>query len=177
MAKSNFQMMWDAFPDHTKYPTLRSLFTFIGGSLTKNIDSPGFGESGNTCAVRMSRALNYATLPIAAKLVKKLSIETMTGDDGKLYIFRVREMRTYLKSTLGGTPSTVTKGFDTAFVKKKGIVAFDVDGWSDASGHLTLWDGSAFREPVHDDFRNLKDDPNTKKVVEPHTTKMTLWEL
>jgi hypothetical protein len=123
----------------------------------------------------MSRALNYGNLPVSAKMVKSLGIATMTGADGKLYIFRVRELKIYLRSVLGVTPSKVFKNFDQAFIGKQGIVAFDVSGWSDASGHIALWNGSAFRE-AHDDYRNLKDNPNTAQI-EPSTTAMTLWEL
>lgn len=175
MAKPSFAMMWQAFPDHIKYPTLRDLHTFIGGSLITNIDVPGFGEKGNTCAVRMSRALNYGNLSVSAKLTNSLGIPTMTGADGKLYIFRVRQLKTYLHSALGVAPSKVSTDFDQAFAGKQGIVAFDVVGWNDASGHVALWDGATFREQ-HDDYRNLKDDPKTTRI-EPATTAMTLWVL
>ncbi len=94
MAQPNFKMMWQAYPDHEKYPTLRQLHTFIGGKLKANIDVPGFdGELGNTCAVRMSRALNYGNMEISSKLVKSLKLETLVGEDGKQYIFRVLEMK------------------------------------------------------------------------------------
>lgn len=175
MAKPNFAMMWTAFPDHVKYPTLRSLHTFIGGTLAKNIDGAGFGEKGNTCAVRMSRALNYGNLPISGKLTRSLGITTMTGADKKLYIFRVRQLKTYLGSALGASPTKVSKGFGEAFAGKSGIVAFDVNGWSDASGHIALWDGAAFREE-HDDYRGLKDDPATASV-EASVAAMSLWAL
>lgn len=175
MAQPNFKMMWQAFPDHTKYPTLRDLHTYIGGKLVNNIDVPGFGVNGNTCAARMSRALNYGNLPISTKLTKSLKIETMTGADGMSYIFRVRDMKTYLASALGVTPVKVSKDFDKAFVGQQGIVSFDVAGWSDASGHVALWDGSAFRE-LHDDYRNLTDNPATTQI-EATTTRMTLWAI
>lgn len=99
----------------------------------------------------------------------------MTGADGKLYIFRVRELKTYLRSAMAVTPVTVSKDFSKAFIGQKGIIAFDVSGWSDASGHVALWDGSAFRE-AHDDYRSLKDNPKTTKV-EPTTKAMSLWTL
>ena len=175
MAKPDFAMMWQAFPDHAKYPTLRDLHTFIGGTLIKNIGVPGFGESGNTCAVRMSRALNYGNLPVSAKLTKSLGIKTMTGADDKLYMFQVRQMKVYLHTALGVTPSKVFKNFGEAFMNKQGIVAFDVTGWNDASGHVALWDGAAFREQ-HDDYRGLKDDPKTARI-EATTKAMTLWSL
>lgn len=176
MAQPNFDMMWTSFPDHLKYPTLRDLHTFIGGTLVKNIDAPGFGEKGNTCAARMSRALNYGNLPISGKLVKSLGLNTMTGGDGKLYIFRVKELKTYLAAALGVTPVKVMSGFDAAFQGKRGIIAFDVVGWSDASGHVALWNGTGFRENDHDDYRGLQDDPSTTRV-EATTKGMTLWPL
>ncbi len=175
MAKPSFELMWSSFPDHIKYPTLRELHNHIGGALAKNIDVPGFGPTGNTCAVRMSRALNYGNLPISPKLVKQLKMSAMTGEDGKLYIFRVRDMKTYLAKALAVHPVKVTKDFGQAFLGKSGIVSFDVVGWSDASGHLALWNGTEFRESV-DDYRGLKDDPATP-LIEPATQAMTLWEI
>lgn len=70
MSKPSFKQMWVNFPTHKQYPTLRDLHTFIGGALLKNIGAPGFPANGNTCAVRLSRALNYGTMPISEKLAK-----------------------------------------------------------------------------------------------------------
>ncbi len=176
MAKPDFALMWKSFPDHDRYPTLTSLHTFIGGQLEKNINIPGFGPNGNTCAVRMSRALNYAGFPLSSKVLSALKLHPLTGADKKLYLFRVSEMSTYVANALGVTPITVTKDFDSAFAGKRGIVAFSVKGWSNASGHLALWDGVNFKEPGHDDYRNLKDNPATP-LVEPQTTRMMLWPL
>lgn len=172
MAKASLTMMWDAFPDHTKYPTLRSVHTYIGGALKKNIDVPGFeGDNGNTCAVRMSRALNYGNFPLSTKLIHTLKLNSISGEDKLNYLFRVRELKIYLASALGTTPVKITKNFASAFHKQKGIVAFDVAGWSNASGHVALWDGTSFLEPDHDDCR---------KDTVLHGAKlmaMTLWPL
>lgn len=132
--------------------------------------------TGNTCAVRMSRALNYANMPISAKLTKAHKITTMTGADGQLYIFRVRELKIYLAAALGVTPVKVFKDFDKAFMGQRGIVVFDVMGWPGAGGHIALWDGKVFRENAHDDYRNQRDDPTTA-INEGTTTGMTLWHL
>lgn len=176
MSKPNFKMMWDHFPTHKKYPTLRSLHTFIGGALVKNIEAQGFGPNGNTCAVRMSRALNYAHFPISAKQAKAHKISTMTGADGKLYIYRVRELKVYLEAVLGVTPIKVFKDFDKAFMGRQGVVVFEVSGWRSAGGHIALWNGKEFREDSHDDYRNQRDDPATA-INEGTTTGMTLWPL
>ena len=176
VAKPNLDLMWKIFPDHTLYPTLTTLFTYIGGQLASNVQVPGFGPTGNTCAVRMSRAFNYGAMPISAKLVASLRLHPLVGADKRPYLFRVSEMRTYIAHALGVASRTVTRNFNTAFTGKRGIVAFEVRGWSDASGHVALWNGSAFKEPKHDDFRLLADDPATPKH-EPATTRMTLWPL
>lgn len=175
MAQPSFQMMWDAFPDHVQYPTLKDLHTFVGGQLARNIDVPGFGPKGNTCAVRVSRALNYAAMPLSHKTIKAHKLNPLLGGDKKLYLFRVREMKTYLAHALGVTPVRVQKDFASAFAGRRGIVSFDIQGWSDASGHIALWDGSSFREPAFDDYRNLQDDPATTKVEA--VTAMRLWPL
>lgn len=175
MAKPSFDSLWANFPDHTKYPTLKDLFTMIGAQLARNIEEPGFGPNGNTCAVRISRALNYANHPIRYKTTKALDLNPLLGADKKLYLFRVSEMRTYLKHTLGVTPKTVKKDFGTAFADTRGIVAYRITGWSDATGHIAFWNGKEFREP-HDDYRALKDDPTTK-AKEAAVEEMVLWPL
>lgn len=176
MAQPNFDLMWKNFPDHARYPTLKVLFESIGGQLTRNVGVPGFPANGNTCAVRMSRALNYGAMPISARQIAALKLHTLKGADDLLYLFRVRELNTYLRTVLGVTPKTVTKDFGSAFARTRGIVSITVEGWSDASGHVALWDGTAFREPQYDDFRLLQDDPATARR-EPRTTRMTLWPL
>jgi hypothetical protein len=176
MAKPAFDLMWANFPDHARYPTLTTLHTFIGGQLANNIDVPGFGPKGNTCAVRMSRALNYGNMPLSSKRISQLKLSALRGADKKLYLFRVTDMTTYISNALGVSPIIATKNFDKAFTANRGIVAFTVQGWGDASGHLALWNGTSYKEPAYDDFSNLRDNPATPKV-EPQTVRMTLWPL
>ncbi|MEN9866619.1 MAG: hypothetical protein RL748_2209, partial [Pseudomonadota bacterium] len=96
--------------------------------------------------------------------------------DEKHYIYRVQDMRKYLAAGLGVSPIVALNNFDHSFTTHKGIVAFDVSGWNNASGHVALWNGKKFREPKHDDYRNLRDDPTTP-VKEPETKRMSLWAL
>ena len=174
MTQPNFLLAWAAYPDHKRYRTLATLHHFIGGTLQQNIETPGFSPLGNTCAVRMSRALNYGAMPINAKITRRLKIPTMTGGDGKLYIYRVAALKLYLQEALGATPIKVFKDFDTAFHGTRGIVAFDIAGWQSSSGHIALWDGKQFREMEYDDYRRQRDDPATHGN-EGTITGMTLW--
>jgi hypothetical protein len=175
VAKPDFDLMWRLFPDHVKYPNLESLFTFLGGGLKRNIYEDGFGPEGNTCAVRMSYVCNYGGLLLHGSTLKALDLHPLWGDDHKAYLFRVREMKKYFANQLGRPNEIVKKDFMSAFAGKRGIVAYDVANWSDASGHLALWNGKEFRE-THDDYRSLQDDPTTE-VKEAQVTQMALWVL
>ena len=55
-------------------------------------------------------------------------------------------------------------------------MTFTVEGWSNATGHIALWDGKAFEEPAYDDYRILRDNPETR-TREPETVAMNLWAV
>ncbi len=114
------------------YPTgtVAEVLELIGGKVKAN-------NFRNTCAIRISRALNYSGHAIPA-----LKGETVSGADGHQYIFRVTTMKRYLTKTFGnpdfsGEPVDAPRALTLA----KGIIAVDVSGWSDATGHVTLWSG------------------------------------
>jgi hypothetical protein len=94
----------------------------------------------NCCTIRMSRALNGAGAPIPKNYP---GMTTVSGADGKRYAIRVKEFRIYLRTTYGA-PTLTARGGAVAdsFRGKQGIIVFDVRIWSDASGHVDLWDGS-----------------------------------
>lgn len=94
----------------------------------------------NLCTVRMSRALNGAGAPIPNGAP---GLTTVRGGDGKRYAIRVKEFRQYMRATYGA-PTLTERGGVVAdsFRGKQGIIIFDVRVWSDASGHVDLWDGS-----------------------------------
>ncbi len=124
----------------------------------------------NTCAVRLSRALNYCPGHAIPKLVTLL---TVTGADHKRYGLRVKEMQRFLKRRYS-QPTVVeaaTNGVidKTKFLNKTGIITFDVVGWEDATGHFTLWDGEfLIWAPGHDYF-------NFSIPAGPHVVKASLW--
>lgn len=129
----NFRRMWDEFPRGTSDEVKKR----IGGS----VDAAWIT---NTCAIRVSRCLNYAGQPLP---VKYPGMTTLKGGDGKRYGFRVRELKLYLRG-VHGAPAVSHAVTDesgavpAAFTGKQGIICFDVTGWSDATGHFDLWDGA-----------------------------------
>jgi len=170
--KPSLQKLWAAFPDHIRYPTLKDLYTMLGGAATKNIDAPGFGPNGNTCASRLSVAFNNGGNPIELAAATVAHAQTFPAADGSRIIFRVADFRSYLLRTLGKPQIDDTSPFDHAFLRKKGIIAFSVN-WQGATGHIALWNGTSYREPSHDNYATYVNAtyPNVR------TSRGELWEL
>ena len=169
MAKPHLDALWRAFPDHVQYPTLKDLYSWLGGTAEKNIYVQGFGPGGNTCASRLSVAFNKAGAAIQSSLAPGKTIGTA---DGSRIIYQVAAFRQYLLKTLGKPTLDKITPFDDAFRGKKGVIAFSVN-WRDASGHIALFNGAAYREPDHDNYSAYVN------AVDPkiRTTLGEFWEL
>jgi hypothetical protein len=128
-----FDLMWDAFP----HGSASEVKTLIGGNVNADWIT-------NTCTIRVSRALNYAGFAIPGNIP---GLTTVKGGDAKRYAFRVAELRRYFRAVLG--PPTVTGLTPQDFEGKRGVIVFEVSGWSDASGHFDLWDGY---QPAHAEY-------------------------
>lgn len=170
MIKPKLRNLWTAFPDHVAYPTLKDLYTMLGGSARQNIDAPGFGATGNTCASRLSVAFNKGGAPISRAVATSVGARTIGAGDGSRIIFAVAEFRTYLLRVLGKPALDNVTPFDDSFRGRKGIIAFGVTGWDDATGHIALFDGRAYREPSHDDYSSFA-------AGAKRTFRGELWEL
>lgn len=164
--------LWKAFPDHTQYPTLKDLYEMLGGTVEKNINVPGFGPKGNTCASRMSVALNKGGAPINRSLALSVKARSISAADNSQIIFNVADLRNYLRLTLGEPQIDSDSPFDSEFRGKKGIIAFSVN-WSDATGHIALWNGANYREPAHDDYSTFVS--SVKPSV--RTSSAEFWSL
>jgi hypothetical protein len=116
------------------YPkgSAEDVFDLIGGKVKAN-------NFTNSCAIRLSRSLNYSGHPVSY-IPPNL---TVSGGDKNWYIYRVTEIVKYLTIKFG-PPDIVVKNkpYQPELRGKKGIIVFEVDGWDDASGHATLWDGN-----------------------------------
>jgi hypothetical protein len=108
-----------------------------GGFVEKNINNPDPAQRwSNTCAVRMSYIFNEAGLTIPA-----IPRQTVSGADKRQYFYRVRNLITFLRHRWG-EPDVVQYPPSGEFSGRKGVILFEVSGWSDAQGHATLFDGS-----------------------------------
>lgn len=162
------------------------LYDAIGGGLPDDL-ARDRNNYENSCAIRMSRGLNYSgiALPKAPS-----SSGNRIGKDGFNYWLRVADLKVFLiKLMHNNYPLTEENGGPTAvnsFLGKKGIIVFDVSGWTNASGHFTLWDGKNLRYVGRDTRHN--DPSNTERYyfsmeyttpsgTTVKTTKIRLWEL
>jgi len=104
----------------------------------------------NYCCVRVSHALMRAGHKITQKSDYK-------DADGNKYIIRVVSMKSYMTGTFG-EPLKVT---ESSAKGKQSIICFDECGFSDATGHFDLWNGS---NAAYKEYWNK-------------TTKVYLWEF
>lgn len=120
------------------------VFALIGGHVQQN-------NFPNSCVVRISRALNYSGQPIH----RGVHALTVSGADHKWYAFRVAEFETYMRHEYGAPQVQADAAKDTgptprtAFAGRRGVIAFRVKGWSNATGHFDLWNGARC---VHEDY-------------------------
>lgn len=133
----------------------------------------------NTCALRMSYALNYGGIPIQPTPDTKILI----GGDKKLYVLGSQDIRNFLyvkwKYQKPYNPKYMdSKQENQSFYqdellqfKKNGIVVMRIDGWGESAyGHATLWDGKD--KKFVDDSNYLLDDRD--KVI---VRQFYFWEL
>lgn len=173
-----------SWADMSKYYPSKAVATptlydqMIGGAFRKLYDHPAFK---NTCAVRMSYALNRSGIRLGTAPSKG---GTYVGGDGFKYWIRVKDLQQFLDDRFKGADETLTlapvsstldpggKEFQKKYEERKekatiwldsrlkgraGIVVFNVAGWMDASGHFTLWDGErlSYAAPHDDSSNNL----------------------
>ena len=146
---SKLQQSGSLFSDvEANYPgegnSAGDVYKMIGGKVAMNyVFDPETGEESNSCTLRVCRGLNYGGVKV--KVLDK-TILYGTGGDGLKYIYRVRDMIKQLNAMFG-KPGIVKAPADpdyrSAFAGNRGIIAFEVSGWGDATGHVTTWDGSS----------------------------------
>ena len=137
----SFAKMMQSYPN---FDSAAEVFSLIGGMVEAN-------HFSNSCVIRVSRALNYAGDPV--RLGRGAHV--VSGKDQKWYAYRVAEFVTYMKNEYG-PPTVVARAphgrpptTKTAFMGKRGVIAFKVAGWNDATGHFDLWDRD---HCIHDEY-------------------------
>src|SRR5687768_6672602 len=82
--------LWNEYLDYKDYPSA-VVKQMIGGQVDSTMIT-------NTCAVRLSRTLNYNNLKLPGNYP---NLNYVKGADGLRYAYRVREIRRWMISKLG----------------------------------------------------------------------------
>ncbi len=122
----SFDLLWAKYPNGAP----EAVKAMIGGKANA-------AWITNTCTIRISYAFNKAGSPIPGGFP---GLNTVRGADGMHYAYRVAEFHRFMESRFGKPPVV---GGRKQVEGKKGVICFEVHGWSDASGHFDLWDGAA----------------------------------
>jgi hypothetical protein len=139
-ALNGFEAMWNAYPNPGG--SAEDAKRTIGGK----VDVPWIT---NTCVIRISRCFNASGNPIPDKEGDGLA--TVEGADGRNYAMRVHEFTRWMKKRYGAAdlvheyPPPGGGDVPASFLGRQGVIAFEVDGWTDASGHVDLWNGTRCR--------------------------------
>lgn len=160
MIKPKFMKAWMHF-SQINIP-VKEVGEKIGGYVAINIES---GIFQNACPIRMSYVLNMSGVLIP----KSSEYAVVSGKDKKQFMYRVNDMIKYLKKVFGEPDLVVKKPQKKDFIGKKGIIVFSGNGWSNARGHVTLWNGNICSDACH----FMGSDENGSFV--PETA--LLWEL
>jgi hypothetical protein len=159
MHRPSFALCWTKF-DEVNVP-VAGVGGKIGGKVKENIDS---GVFQNACPIRMSYVLNYAGVPIPAS-----GYNVVSGQDKKWYIYRVNEMMAFLEEKFGAADKSAKTPEPHDFAGLKGLIVVKGHGWSNALGHVTLWNGAGCSDMCH-----LTNDPDNGGFI-PEVAK--LWKL
>lgn len=118
--------------------TVPAVGRLIGGRVDYNINqlTPAQGQFQNACAIRMSYVLNNTGFKIPHHPGK-----TVSGAKGHWYFYKLKDLIVYLKSIFGRYDYEIHMPTVNKLVTYKGIVIFEVDEWTDATGHATIWNG------------------------------------
>lgn len=120
----------------------------------------------------MSVALNKGGAPINRSVADAAHAPNIGAADGSRIIYQVAGLRKYLLKTLGKPTLDKTSPSDYSFKGKRGIIAFSVN-WTGATGHIALWNGATYREPLHDNYATY-----VNPVVPTVKTSLgEFWEL
>lgn len=67
--------------------------------------------------------------------------KTVSGSQGHWYFYKLKDLIVYLKEVFGEPDQVIHMPTVEKVALYTGIIVFEVDGWSDATGHATIWDG------------------------------------
>ncbi|WP_367989724.1 type VI secretion system amidase effector protein Tae4 [Vibrio sp. NTOU-M3] len=174
LKRPRFSDLWNAYSE-VGAKKASEVYPLVGGHVAKLYESDPISYA-NACALRMSRGFNYGGFPVpSGTIIETYPIYRVRGADQKAYILRVKDLIKYIEFNWGNPEYEMDPTDISEISGKKGVIIISVSGWNDASGHVTLWDGSktgdgsSYQDPSYFPSRYPDGTVKAKKVM--------LWEL
>jgi len=150
---STFQQMWNNYPRYSQYPSERNGSYYSGpGSFWQH--AGGHQEMNattfkNSCSLRMCYALNRSGVRIPYAPGRVSDGDHMWG------IPRLTDLQPFLIQNFGQPKQYSPNSWRGQLAGQTGIVMFQVNIWSDASGHTALWNGQQLSDGGEHDYTNV----------------------
>jgi len=150
---STFQQLWNNYPRYSQYPSERddqpysgpgSFWQHAGGHQAMNAST-----FVNSCSLRMCYALNRSGVPIPYAPGRVSDADHMWG------IPRLTDLQPFLIQSFGQPQHYSPDSWRGQLAGRTGIVMFQVNIWSDASGHAELWNGSELVNGKEHDYTSV----------------------
>lgn len=145
--RGQWAKLWASYPRLDQYPTKDNektspdqqlIWEHLGGHIRTNRDN---GTFKNSCAIRVSEALNQSGDPVPYTPGKTVSGAADANGKKNWYFYRVNDLKDYLMRTRRAPEVYAPSEWKTSLAGRKGILMFEVHEWDDAAGHFTLFDG------------------------------------
>ena len=143
-----FDVLNRNYPNFVSVETVKRL---IGGALN-DLDAPPNqqwlgGANGNTCTIRLSRTLNYSGVRFREPPGMRTAVG---GRPSQLRVRHAGDARLARRPFRRADHRPVGRPADFARCVQwqERIIAFDIH-FTDANGHLDLWDGHTFYDEVY----------------------------
>ncbi|WP_223526213.1 type VI secretion system amidase effector protein Tae4 [Pseudomonas sp. BF-B-26] len=170
--RPRFSTLWNAYAEVGHKGSIEVYGLVGGGVEAARAEKPD--AYANACALRISRAFNYGGYKIPkGTIIQNQPIYRLSGADQLPYIMKVVDFLAFLKHNWGEPDHTLTQNNSDFINGKKGVIVMEITGWSDASGHATLWNGSV----TGDDSDYHRQDSHTYDNPRVKLEKINFWEL
>ena len=141
IAAADFDRVWENYPTHAEFGSGEA------GTSGKSIQQQTGVDVLDTCALRMSYALNKSGFTIG----KDDGRSAMKGSNGQYYLVSVADVSSFITKSFGATPLHIGASDVGTFVQNNqttsGFVAFSIHFKnSNASGHVALFSNGQFRD-------------------------------
>lgn len=167
-----FLRLWEAYAE-VGLKAAPEVYALVGGNVA-DLHTANPADYSNACALRMSRAFNYGGYPVPrGTIIPGTNIYRVRGGDDKPYILRVDGVIHFIRHNWGAPDQVFQPGETAQLSGLKGVIIAEVQGWSDATGHVTLWNGSGTADA------STYQNPDSSAYANPRVSlkRVLYWEL